>query len=157
MINFNGKYIRCDLGIRKVLSAIPLNNPPTVHSEYVVTICGGEIPVEFKASYATLQRIYCEPVPGVSLLGKGIIVCDRYGADFLNLTDVIESERQDREQFLTSEIFVVTSESYSRLMGNNVIDNLAPGELKSTQVRINKATDMYSTFMLGFLSNSVDL
>jgi len=156
MKNFNGVYIRCDLGICKVLSAIPLNNPPTVHSDYIVTVDAGSMPVEFKASYATLQRIYCEPVPGVALLGKPVIICDENGYDFNNLNDVLASEAYDRERDLKSEIFVVTSNSYRNLLkAAEVCTNTAT--YKPTEVHINKATDMTSTFMLGFLANSVDL
>tara|TARA_Y100001938_G_scaffold151203_1_gene247404 strand:+ start:22227 stop:22697 length:471 start_codon:yes stop_codon:yes gene_type:complete len=156
MKNFNGAYIRCDLGIRKILSAKPITNPPTVHSEYVVTVDGGSIPIEFKASYATLQRICCEPVPGVSLLGKPVIVCDEHGSDFNNLNDVLDAEAYWQERNRKTEVFVVTSVSYRNLLAATEVCSNTTSH-KPTEVRINQASDMYSTFMLGFLANNVDL
>lgn len=156
MKNFNGAYIRCDLGIRKVLSAIPLTNPPTVLSDYIVTVDGGSIPIEFKASYSSLLAVIAEPVPGVTLLGKPVIVCDENGYDFNNLQEVLASAKRDYEDGLKSEVFVVTSDSYHKLVSKNEVYISNPDN-KPTEVRINKATDMYSTFMLGFLANSIDL
>lgn len=70
---------------------------------------------------------------------------------------MLESEAYDRERNLKREVFVVTNESYRRLMKANEVCTKAPSASKPTEVRINQASDMYSTFMLGCLVNTIDL
>lgn len=156
MKNFNGAYIRCDLGIRKILSAKPLTNPPTLHTDYIVVVDGGTMPVEFKASYATLEGVVVEPLPDVTLLGKPVIICDENGLQFNNMKDVWKWEDAKERLGQTCEVFVVTSESYRNLLKANELCTRTTSH-KPTEVRINQASDMYSTFMLGFLANNVDL